>query len=195
VPGDGREPAPAPGRRSPVTVVRALVAVLVVASGLVVAGGSPAYACSCHADMPIEKWLAESDAAFVGVYTGRDGPAAGRPVVNLNQEVVNHFEVERSVKGTFGKAVDVSASGSGASCGLELTAGDRTGLMLHRDDAGGWTSSLCGQVGAEELLAFAGASSSGPGSGPDWGFILFAGLLVLAVPVAFVVGGAGRRAR
>lgn len=166
---------------------------LVVATGLVVAGVSPAYACSCQADIPIEKWLAESDAAFVGVYTGSDAPPAGGPLVNPNREVVNHFQVERGVKGNFGDEVDVSSSGSGASCGLELTAGDRTGLMLRRDDAGGWTSSLCGQLGAEELLAFAGASS--PASGPDWGFILFAGLLALAVPAAFVVGGAGRRAR
>ncbi len=194
MPDDRREPAPAGGRHSSVTVVKALLAVLAVATGLVVAGASPVLACSCQADIPIEKWLEESDAAFVGVYTGRDPQAAGPPA-NPNREVVNHFQVERGVKGKFGEVVDVSSSGSSASCGLELTAGDRTGLMLRKDDVGAWTSSLCGQVGAEELLTFAGASSSAPASGPDWGFILFAGVLALAVPVAFVVGGAGRRAR
>lgn len=106
---------------------------------------------------------------------------------------MNHFQVERRVKGDIGDEVDVGSSGSGASCGLELSAGKRTGLLVGRDEAGGWISGLRGQVPADELAAFAPAGSTGSRPGPDWGFIVFAGVLVLALPLAFVVGGARRR--
>lgn len=173
------------------TALRSLLLALLVATGLVVAGGVPAYACSCQAGVPIEKSLAESEAAFVGVFTGRNDPQGGGPLLSSSRRVVNHFEVERSVKGDIGPEIDVGAAAEGASCGLELAAGDRAGLLLRRDDAGGWTSSLCSQVSADELLAFAPAGSEG--SGPDWGFIVFAGVVLAAIPVAFVVGGARRR--
>lgn len=189
--GERWEPRMFADRPRSVNVLKALLMVLVVATGLVVAGGTPAYACSCRADVPMEASLAENDAAFVGVYTGRDDPEGGGPLISSGRRVVNHFKVERSVKGDIGAEVDVGAAAGGATCGLELAAGDRTGLLLRRDDAGGWTSSLCSQVSADELLAFAPASSES--AGPDWGFILFAGVLVLALPLAFVVGGARRR--
>jgi hypothetical protein len=174
-----------------VKALRLLLVALIMATGLVVGGGGPAYACSCQADVPIERSLAENDAAFVGVYTGRDDPQAGGPVLSSARRVVNHFKVERSVKGDIGAEVDVGAAAGGATCGLELSAGERTGLLLRRDGAGKWTSSLCSQVSADELLAFAPAGPKG--SGRDWGFIVFAGLLALAIPVAFVVGGFRRR--
>lgn len=185
---------------------------MLVSAGLAVAGTGPAYGCSCRAGVPIEETLAGSDAAFVGVFTGRDDPRGADPIVSSGRRVVNHFDVERIVKGDIGASVDVEAAASGASCGLELPAGARTGLFLRRD-AGRWTSSLCSQVAVHELLAVAPgggvvpapaggdgvaapavASGGGDGDeGPDWGFILFAGLLMLAVPAAFVVGGVHRR--
>jgi hypothetical protein len=74
---------------------------------------------------------------------------------------------------------------------LELSVGQRTGLLLRRD-AGGWTSGLCSQVEPQALLAVAPA---GAGGGVDGGVIVLAGLLRLAVLGAVALEWAHRRAR
>jgi hypothetical protein len=169
--------------------VLAVLAVLLAAGGLLIAGAGPALACSCRAGVPVEESLSESDAAFVGVFTGRDDPIVPGGLIGA---VVNHFLVERSVKGDIGERVDVQAAAGGASCGLELEVGQRTGLLL-RNDAGGWSSGLCSQVEPQALLAFAPAAA-GAGAGVDGGLIVLLGLLVLAVLGAVVLEVVHRRA-
>ena len=171
-------------------IVRAVLAVLMVAGGLLTVEAGPAFACSCRAEVPVEEFLSHSDGAFVGVFTGRDVPPGRVDVNDLGRPVVNHFQVERTVKGDIGRRVDVQAEASGASCGLELEVGERTGLFLFRD-AGGWTSGLCAQVEPQALLAFAPAAA---GAGVDGGLILLVGLLVLAVLGAVVLEAVHRRA-
>ena len=175
--------------------MRSVLAVLLAGAGLLVVEAGPALACSCRAGVPVEDSLSESDAAFVGVFTGRDDPLAQADLISSGRAVVNHFQVERSVKGDIGERVDVKAAASGASCGLELDVGERTGLLLRRD-AGGWTSGLCSQVEPQVLLAFAPATaaSAGAGTGTDWGLIVLMGLLVLAVVGAVVLEVVHRRA-
>ncbi|HVL05775.1 MAG TPA: hypothetical protein VM388_07295 [Acidimicrobiales bacterium] len=178
-------------------MLRPVLAVLVMTGAITVIGAEPASACSCRADVAVADALAESDGAFVGVFIGRDDPAVPGEVVSSGRRVLNHFQVERSVKGDIGERVDVRAAAGGASCGLELEAGDRTGLLLRRD-GGVWTSSLCSQVEPRALLAVAPGTAPGPagagtGAGVNWGFMVFAGLLVLALPVALVAGGRRRR--
>lgn len=195
-----------------------LLAVVMVTSGMAVVGGGamPAYACSCRA-VAVAESLANSDAAFVGVLTGRDDPDGGGPIVSSGRRVVNHFTVERAVKGELGPSVAVGAAAGGASCGLEVREGARTGLLLRRSGTE-WTSSLCSQVDSAALLALAPGGGPGPvgtvapavgavapaedvaapagaGSGPDWGFIGLVGILLLAVLGAVVLGGAQRRER
>jgi hypothetical protein len=177
-------------------ILRPVLAALLVVGSMLLTDARPAFACSCRADVNVADELSQSDGAFVGVFTGRDDPLVRGEVISSARTVVNHFTVERSIKGGIGERVDVSAAAEGASCGLELSVGDRTGLLL-RQDAGGWRSSLCAQVEPQMLLAVAPgrAPASVGGSGLDWGFIVFVGLLVLTIPVALVVGGAHRRAR
>lgn len=181
-------------------IVKPLQAALVVAAGLLVLDAGPASACSCRADQAVADQVAASDGAFVGVYTGREDPGAQGPLDNSGRAVLNHFTVERVVKGDLGERVDIQAAASGASCGLELDVGARTGLLL-RHEAGGWTSSLCEQVDPKALLTVgpgtAPGGTGGSGGGADWGFIVFAAILVLALPAAFLVGGGprGRPAR
>lgn len=131
----------------------ALTAALLTALPLVVAQAPPALACSCRADVAVKDALLESDGAFVGRFIGRDdlfpqGEMAGSP-----RPVLNHFQVERSVKGDIGARVRVEAAASGASCGLELEVGERTGLLL-RQGPNGWRSSLCSQIDPLALLPF-----------------------------------------
>lgn len=173
-------------------MVRSVLAVLLAAGGLLVVEAGPALACSCRAGVPVGDSLSESDAAFVGVFTGSDDPLAQGDVASSGRGVLNHFLVERSVKGHIGERVDVTAAASGASCGLELEVGQRTGLLL-RAGAGGWTSGLCSQVEPQALLAFVPATAGA--SGVDGGLILLVGLLVLAVLGAAVQEVVHRRAR
>jgi hypothetical protein len=167
--------------------MRAVLAMLLGAGWLLLVGAGPASACSCPADQPVEEPLSHSDGAFVGVLVGRDDPV-GDPFGP--RQVVNHFKVERSVKGAFGERVAVEADVSGASCGLELEVGQRTGLLLFRH-AGGWTSNLCSQFEPQALLAFAPAAA-GAGT-TDWGLIVLVGLLGLAVAGAVVLEVVHRR--
>ena len=173
-------------------ILRSVLAVLLAAGGLLAVGAAPAFACSCRAGVPVEESLAESDGAFVGVFTGRDDPLGQGDIVSSGRRVLNHFQVERPVKGDIGERVDVQAAASGASCGLELEVGQRTGLLLRRD-AGGWTSGLCSQVEPQALLAFTPAAA-GAGGGTDWGLMVLVGLLVLAVAGAVVLEVVHRRA-
>jgi hypothetical protein len=171
-------------------IVRMVLAVLLAGGGLLLVDAGPALACSCRAGVAVGEALSESDGAFVGVFTGRDDPFAQGDMISSGRDVRNHFLVERSVKGGIGQGVDVTAAASGASCGLELEVGQRTGLLL-RGGAGGWTSSLCSQVEPQALLAFAPATGA---VGADRGLILLVGLLALVVLAAVVLQWAHRRA-
>jgi hypothetical protein len=172
-------------------IFRSVLAVLLAAAGLLVADAGPARACSCRAGVPVEELLSENDAAFIGVFVGSDDPLAGGDLVSSARPVLNHFLVERRVKGDIGERVDVTAAASGASCGLELEIGQRTGLLL-RAGAGGWSSGLCSQVEPQALLALAPARAGG--AGVDGGLIALVGLLVLVVLGAVVLEVVHRRA-
>ncbi len=164
------------------TAAAALAAAVVALVALVALGAEPAHACSCRARAPAEI-LAESDGAFVGVYTGRDDPPAGGEVLFSGRRVVNHFRVEQVLKGDIGATVDVVSVASGASCGLELEPGDVTGLFLRRD-GGAWTSSLCEQVGALQLLAGGPAEEAG-GARSWWGMAAATAVVLAAAGAAF----------
>jgi len=138
-------------------VPRALVLVVVVAAGIAAtaAAPEPAWACSCAGE-PAQVLLDRADAAFVGTYVGRRPAGRGAAVPTSADPYLYRFEVEQVVKGEVTAVVDVLAAESGASCGIELPEGARTGLTVNAAE-GRWQSSLCQQVGAEELLAVAPA--------------------------------------
>jgi hypothetical protein len=54
------------------------------------------------------------------------------------------FRVTRRVKGRMGRTIEVRAARDGASCGLEVTRGQRVALLLDRRGRA-WHSSLCSQ--------------------------------------------------
>ena len=173
---------------------RGLVIVMGLAAGHLALQASPAYACSCRAGVLVADALAESDAAFVGVYTGREDPFVHGELISSGRPVINHFEVERTVKGDIGGRVDVEAAASGASCGLELEVGERTGLFLQWSGTG-WRSSLCAQTEPAGLLAFAPAVGvpAGEADPSERGVFVAFGLLALAVAGYFAVDRVRRR--
>ena len=174
-------------KRLPVVVVLGIVV------GHLVLHAPPAYACSCRADVLVADALAESDAAFVGVFTGREDPLVQGELIFSGRPVVNHFEVERTVKGNIGGRVDVEAAASGASCGLELEVGDRTGLFLEATGTG-WRSSLCSQTDSAGLLAFAPVAATAAETDDSLGGLSVAfGVLAVAVAGYFVVDRVRRR--
>lgn len=140
--------------------------VLLMAPAVLVVQAGPALACSCRAGVPLEEALSDSDGAFVGVLTGRDDFFVHGDLVSSGRPVFNHFQVERSIKGDIGEQVQVEAAASGASCGLELEIGERTGLLL-RHGRDGWRSSLCSQTDPNALLAFAPDQPDRAGSTTD----------------------------
>ncbi len=171
-------------------LMRAAVVALIVAGGQLVVQAAPALACSCRADVQVAEALATSDGAFVGVLTGIDDPPTAGPIISSGRPVVNHFDVERSVKGGIGDRVDVEAAASGASCGLEVAVGQRVGLLLRRS-ATGWTSSLCAKAEPEALLAVATRPAAGPvppsPEPSERGFFLALGALAVAALLGLAV--------
>jgi hypothetical protein len=116
---------------------------LLVSLGAAVALVAPAEASACSC-LPWEKprvELARADGAFVGLYLGR------RPINSSAGRYLYKFRVERRLKGTFGKTVEVLSARDGASCGLEVVRGQRVGLLLRRVK-GRWESNLCSQRSA-----------------------------------------------
>jgi hypothetical protein len=180
---------------------RLLLAVLFLAAPLFLLPAQPALACSCRADVQVKDALATSDAAFVGVLVGQDflpAEVVHRPegdLISGSQPVINHFEIERVVKGQIGGRVDVNASASGSSCGLELSVGDRAGLLLQVE-GNSWRSSLCLKVAPGALLAFAPErpSMAAGATGISRGTLLaIAGVAIAGVPLSLLVGRALRR--
>jgi hypothetical protein len=152
--------------------VRRIGLALVLVLGTIVAGATPATACSCATVDPREG-IQTSDGAFVGTLLSR----TGGPHDSTN---TLHFVVEVAVKGDLGTEVDVTTSSNGASCGLEVAQGERVGLLLSRGDGGSsWWSSSCSRVDPEELLAAAKPLPPPDGIGP----------------VRYLVGGAFGEAR
>lgn len=130
---------------------------------------APAGACSCALGDPRDA-VDGSDAAFVGTLVERTDPQPRNGVVSSAQNVVWTFEVESLVKGPLGSTVDVHSPWSGASCGLEVGEGKRTGLLLTRAD-GEWTSSLCLQIEPDVLLRAAQPLPAPDATGPPVFFV------------------------
>ena len=167
----------APGAR-PLRSLRLAFVLSMVAGVLVV--GTPARACSC-ADVDLSARLPEADGAFVWTFVGRDALD--------EQTVAITFSVERVVKGDFGPSAIVRPSAFGASCGIELLDGPRTGLLLDRAADGVWESGLCQQVAPGALLAMRGDRPPDPGVSPvnaGWS-IAFRSILVALVAVMLVL--------
>jgi hypothetical protein len=91
--------------------------------------------------------LARANGAFVGVYLGRRPLNPPAPTHSSADPYLYKFRVERRLKGTFGKTVEVLSARDGASCGLEVVRGQRVGLLLRRVK-GRWESNLCSQRSA-----------------------------------------------
>jgi hypothetical protein len=117
--------------------MKALVVALASAA-LLAAIPTDAVACSCLPWGNAKEELAKAKGAFVGVYLGR------RPTTKWPGAALYRFRVERRLKGTLRRTVEVVSANNGAACGLEVARGQRVGLLLRRE-RGRWHSSLCEQ--------------------------------------------------
>jgi hypothetical protein len=146
------------------TRLKALAAALFVVVTMVgLVTQRPASACSCEGPGDLRKAIAAADGAFVGMYVSRDDPQGGGPSINGGRSVVNHFRVERAIKGPIGATIDVVAAADGATCGLEVPPGGRIGLFVKRQGSE-WSSNLCSQVDPDALLAAANAAQAHRGN-------------------------------
>ena len=122
---------------------RAIVAGLVAAATLTAAAGS-ACACSC-VGVTDDEALRNSAAVFVG--TLRE---IRRPTVMLSSMDPSRFvfAVETVYKGEVFSTQSIVSASDGASCGLELRAGDRAVVFAtsgeYSPDAGEFGAGLCG---------------------------------------------------
>jgi hypothetical protein len=132
-----------------------------------------AFACSCIQPNLVRD-LPRADGAFVGTVLERRVE---------RQTAIYLFRVEQVYKGEIENRVEVVTPADGASCGLEVAVGQRTGLLLTR--AGGeWRSGLCSQVEPSAFLALTNVQEDSPPI--NWGGIVV-GVLVLGAGAFFLV--------
>ena len=117
---------------------------MAVAAAVAGVGAESALACSCVPWGNPRVELRRADGAFVGVYVRRRPLRPPGPVVSSADTYVYVFRVTRRVKGRLGAFVAVRSPRDGASCGLEVTKGQRVALLLDRRN-GAWHSNLCAQ--------------------------------------------------
>jgi hypothetical protein len=130
--------------------MRIFFAALALGLAALAYGVDPAAACSCALGDARTR-LARADGAFVGTFVEKREPAQ---IESSADDAVYVFRVEQSVKGNLPETLFVLSPVSGASCGLEISPGDRVGLFLRRD-GDSWRAVLCDQVAPSELLAAA----------------------------------------
>ncbi len=147
--------------------VLAAITLLAVAVTWVPWSAQPASACTCAQRDPVTM-LNEADAAFVGRPIAHEIPNDG-PVISSADPVVYTFEVERAVKGDIGDQVEVHSLRLGASCGIEFLSptSNRSGITLHLNEDGTFSSGLCDMVDPDELLQYSQPMSPSPGRAPS----------------------------
>jgi hypothetical protein len=139
---------------------------------LVLAG--EAYACSCR-PVDLQRDLPTADAAMIGTVLARS--VSG-------QTATYRFRVEQVYKGGVENRAEVVTPVGGAACGLELSVGDRVGLLLTRD-GDVWRSGLCSQVDPADFLALTNVQDNALPS-INWGGIVV-GVLVLGAGTFFLI--------
>jgi len=148
------------------------VGALVLLLSLVFA--ADAYACSCR-PVDLQRDLPAADGAIIGSVLERSVSGS---------TATYRFRVEQVYKGDVDGPAEVVTPAGGAACGLELSVGDRVGLLLTRD-GDVWRSGLCSQVDPADFLALTNVEDN---TLPpiNWGGIIV-GVLVLGAGVFFLV--------
>ena len=112
-------------------LLRVLLA-LVLAAGVACATAATVLACTCAVQSE-KQAFASADVVLVGVIVGRHDPTFGAPVISTGDAIVYTVWVEDVLKGEAEDRVEVSSARTSASCGLEMSEGQRWRLYAHRD--------------------------------------------------------------
>lgn len=203
---------PASGRRRLTAVARLLVALVVVAGSLLVAGSSPAGACSCGGGTPAELFE-RADAVFTGEIVAQrtDASFFERLVGMEGMERRIGVSVDDVYKGTVAKSVVVHTHAQGTACGIEPTVGAMYVLYANlgdgsvppdpdkADDLQVNTCDGTGPVSADVLAGLPDPSPPRPGGGGlGWQAPLWlppVTVLALAAAAVFVVVAVRHRRR
>lgn len=147
-----------------------------MAAAVALGFAADAHACTC-APVDLEQALPSADGAIIGTLLERREPAPA-PIQSSADPVTLVFRVEQVYKGDIDNRVEVVTARDGASCGLEVAVGERTGLLLDRD-GDVWRSGLCSQVDPADFLALTNVEDN---TLPpvNWGGIVV-GVLVLGL--------------
>ncbi len=122
---------------------RRLVVLLLIGVGMVSLPHGTVRACSCAGGTP-EQLLMDADASFIGSLAAVDPDG---------NDATYSFDVEFWLNGDLDSAtVDVESAAGGASCGFELSDGQRAAVFLRRE-GDRLTGGLCSTLNADVMLA------------------------------------------
>ena len=157
---------------------------MLLALGALLAGGSPAYACSCVYPADAPELVDLADVVFSGRVVEDRVVARSRFLT---------FDVDRVYKGEVADRQRVRTSAQSSACGLSLEGADR--FVVHgRGSAANLTSSLCDGTRPADAVTGLGPGRA-PRPGADGPSILTAEvdpvLLLLGVAALSLGGAAG----
>lgn len=130
-----------------------------IAPLLLIAGATPAFACSC-APMSEQEYYEHADVVFAGRLVDREEPPQ-RLIMSSMDPATLTFVVSEVYKGEADERQAVGTAQSGASCGLEVS-GEGPFLVYATEASDGLRASLCG--GTRALAE--GNPAAWPGSAP-----------------------------
>jgi hypothetical protein len=154
-------------------LLRLVLAVLVVSSGLLLVTSGPAMACSCASEGSARIYLDSADDVVTGTLVEIKKPPP-RLLVSSGDPVTYLVDVDAVFKGDLGRDVAFTSARDGASCGLEgMTVGVRYLLFLYREGdrlstglcSGNAKSSTTSEA---ELVALTGPARA-PSTDPTYG--------------------------
>lgn len=127
--------------------LRLIIATAVATATLVLAGASPAMACTCAAPLTDGEALANSDATFVGVVSERYDARSGSS--GDDHPAVFVLTVSDVYDGAVTSEVGVLTNRSGAACGFEFVIGreyvvfGEVSSSFHTHEDGWFAVGLC----------------------------------------------------
>ncbi|MHA7963185.1 hypothetical protein ACX93W_03495 [Paenibacillus sp. CAU 1782] len=140
-----------------------MLLIIAVAIGILAAPPERASACSCVVNGSVQETLANHDAVFEGIVTGKKRPSTIFSSSSADP-VTWTFRVNEVWKGKVTSTLSVTSAESGASCGFEFEEGKRY-LVYARDNGKSLDVSLCSRT-VDFNSASADLTELGTGSTP-----------------------------
>lgn len=131
--------------------IRPFVVAAMLVGTVIVAGPSPAGACSCSGE-PASRVAELTDVGFIGTLVSVTG----------ERDAIWDFDVESWIHGDRSTAtIQIDAPRDGAACGFEVGLGERVAVFASERGNGEWSGGLCSTFAVDDAVTSLTATPAG----------------------------------